>query len=127
MKDGLLLLDGGLESKDMSNHPRSIEERGKAEGWAINALRERRGLMLVRNMKSNLSTSLNRNFLSLSHWKNSLQGISLRKVVVNMVSCSKPEGEDDKEDEHIDFPKASPSNTDDKVLTILEALQAGMS
>ena len=44
-----------------------------------------------------------------------------------MVSCSELKRKDDEEDEQLDFSKVSPSNIDDKVLTILEALPAGMS
>jgi len=79
-KDGRLLLDGRPESKDISNHPRSIEERGKAEERAIDDLRGRSDLMLVRNMKPNLLIFLSRSHLSLSHWKNSFQETSLGRL-----------------------------------------------
>jgi len=46
-----------------------------------------------------------------------------------MFSCSKLEDEDDDDDEDAqdDLQKASSSNTDDKVLAILEALPKRMS
>lgn len=43
-----------------------------------------------------------------------------------MASCSELEDKDDEEDEQIDSLKASPSNTDDKVIVVLEALPACM-
>ena len=43
-----------------------------------------------------------------------------------MVSCSELEDEDDDEDAQEDLQKAFSSNTDDKVLAILEALPERM-
>ena len=44
-----------------------------------------------------------------------------------MASCSELEDEDDDEDAQEDLQKASSSNTDDRVLAILEALPERMS
>ena len=79
-KNGLLLLDRSLESKDMSNYLCSIKERGKVERRTLDALRGRRGLMPVRSMKPNLLISLSKKLLSLSPLKDSFQGTSLRRL-----------------------------------------------
>lgn len=50
-----------------------------------------------------------------------------KNVTVNMVSCFVLEDEDDEEDAQEDLQKASSSNTDDRVLLVLEALLERMS
>jgi len=56
-----------LRSKDLFNHPYSIEERGKAERRTLDALRGRKGLTLTGNMKFSLLFYWNKNLFSLSH------------------------------------------------------------
>jgi len=50
-----------------------------------------------------------------------------RKVVVNMVSCSELEDEDDEQDVQINVQEESSSSTYDKVLTVLDILPEHMS
>jgi len=56
IKDEPLSLDGCLRSKGIFNHPRSVEERGKAERRILDALRGRKGLTLTESMKFSLLT-----------------------------------------------------------------------
>jgi len=51
IKDGPLSLDRGPRKNSKSYRLCFIEERGKAEGQTVSAIRGRRGPMLVRSMK----------------------------------------------------------------------------